>query len=132
MTLFFSQVLQHILDPYDFFNKVGSMLAQGGILHIDVPNHNSLTSFLRKINIFSDDFRFSQPPHHLVAYTKQSLSLLLQKSNFDLVKIDASANNYKTFGQLLMNNSIKNKVFLKKSSIVNGGSLLVAIVKRQA
>ena len=37
-----SQVLEHIKTPAEFILKIGRSLRPGGVLHLDVPNHDSL------------------------------------------------------------------------------------------
>lgn len=99
--IFLSQCFEHILEPYEFLNKIRKFLAVGGIIHMDVPNHNSLTAWYRKINVFHDHYGFIEPPHHLIAYTQKSLSMLLQKSNYEIVYVGTHANDHPLFGQLL-------------------------------
>ena len=45
--VFASQVFEHILKPLDFLNRC-RVVSGGGLLHLDVPNHDSLMSHLRK------------------------------------------------------------------------------------
>lgn len=128
--IFLSQVLEHILEPTDFLNKIGKLLAKDGILHIDVPNHDSITSLYRKINLFHNDYGFIQPMHHLIAYTKKSLAYLLEKNHYKVVHIDAYANDHNTFGQLLTSKTFLRRLLFWASGITNRGSLLVCIAKK--
>jgi len=125
--VFLSQVLEHIIDPNLFIQKIRDNMNDGGILHIDVPNHDSLSSLYRKLNPFHPQYGFLQPYHHLIAYTKQSLSYLLEQNNFTIKQVKAYPNNDKTFGQLLVDNSIKNKILFLISRVLGRGSLLVGI-----
>lgn len=129
--VFLSQVLEHILEPNEFLKKIASLMAPGGLVHIDVPNHNALTSLYRKVNVFHREYGFIQPPHHLLAYTERSLSLLLQNSDYDVAHIRAYANDNPTFGQLLVSKTPLRKILFRVSDAMKRGSLLVAIAKRR-
>lgn len=130
--IFLSQVLEHILEPHDFLNKIRGYLADGGILHIDVPNHDSLTSFYRRANLFHDDYGFLQLNHHLIAYTKKSLTHLLKLNSFQVCHIGAYSVDDDTFGQLLTYKSLVGKLLFLASRITRHGSLLVCIAKNIA
>lgn len=130
--VFMSQVLEHIFEPHDFLKKIGRLLSSHGILHVDVPNHDSLTSLYRRVNAFQNDYGFLQPPHHLIAYTKRSLAYLLGKSGFEVVEIDAYANDHDAFGQLVASKSLPARLFFRVSGITRRGSLLVCIARKAA
>lgn len=130
--VFMSQVLEHIFEPYDFLKKVGRLLSDGGILHIDVPNHDSLTSLYRKANPFHRDYGFVQPMHHLIAYTRKSLAYLLQTSGFEVAEIAAYANDDGTFGQLVASKSLPARLYFRLSGVTGRGSLLVGIARKAA
>ncbi len=69
----FSQVLEHITEPRQFLAKVHSMLAPGGVLHCDVPNHRSLPSVLYRLPLSRTRWGALVCPHHVFAYTRRSL-----------------------------------------------------------
>jgi len=129
--VFLSQVLEHIITPNAFLMKVRELLLNGGILHIDVPNHNSIISLLRKINPFQKDYGFIQPNHHLIAYTDKSLSYLLKQNKFKICQLRAYENNHDTFGQLIVRTGIINNLFFFISRVTKRGSLLVAIATKE-
>ncbi len=128
--IFLSQVLEHIIDPNFFIKKIHSNMAEGGILHIDVPNHDSLSSLYRKLNPFHPEYGFLQPNHHLIAYNKNALNYLLTNNKFNIVHLDAHSNDDKVLGQLVTTNSILNKLVFWLSNIIGKGSLLVAVARR--
>ena len=130
--IFLSQVLEHILKPNDFLKSISKLLAKDGVLHIDVLNHDSITSLYRRLNVFHNDYGFVQPMHHLIAYTKRSLVYLLEANHFNVVHIGAYANDDDTFGQLLTSRSLVDRLLFRVADITNRGSLLVCTAKRTA
>ena len=128
--IFLSQVLEHILEPRDFLKAIGALLAGGGVIHVDVPNQNSLTSMLRRLNIFSNEYGFIQPMHHLIAYTNKSLAYLLEHSGYEVVHMSPYPNNDKIFGQLGFDNSLRHRIQYWASTITRRGSLLVCMARR--
>jgi SAM-dependent methyltransferase len=127
--IYMSQVLEHILEPLDFLKKIGSLLNKGGILHLDVPNQDSITSQYRQMNLFHNEYGFVQPMHHLIAYTRRSLQLLLQKCNYDVIYLQAHTEEHPVFGQLLVKKTLLHHLAFKLSDISGRGSLLVCIAK---
>jgi len=129
--VFLSQVLEHIIDPNLFLEKIRENMKDGGILHIDVPNQDSLSSAFRKYNPSHPEYGFLQPNHHLIAYTKKSLSYLLEKNGFTIKQVKAYANNDKTFGQLIVEKSLKNNILFGLSKFLGRGSLLVGVAVKK-
>lgn len=128
--VFLSQVLEHIIDPNLFIKKIHENMSENGILHIDVPNHSALSSLYRKLNPLHPEYGFLQPNHHLIAYNKKALGVLLGNNGFDMVHIAAHSNDDNLFGQLITTKSILNKIVFWLSNIIGKGSLLVAVAKR--
>lgn len=129
--IFLSQVMEHILEPHKFLLQLKKFMTTDTILHIDVPNHDSITSLYRRINIFHQHYGFVQPYGHQIAYTKKAMSFLLRDNSFQIINIATYANNHPVFGQLITNKSVINKLFFFLSRIINRGSLLVCIVRKQ-
>ena len=51
------QVLEHVENPMQFMNQILKILKPGGIFHLEIPNHFSLSSSIRKISpILSYDY----------------------------------------------------------------------------
>ena len=93
-----SQVLEHILTPQSFLRTVQGFLVPGGVLHLDVPNHGSLASLVRRIA--GNDYGAVQPTHHLLGYSEPPLRRLLENADFEIVHIAAHTNDDPLFGQL--------------------------------
>lgn len=79
----FSQVLEHITQPRAFLDKVSSLLVPGGIVHLDVPNHTSLSGLLHML-LPRPTCRFGgiDYPHHALSYRARTLRQLLA-THFD-------------------------------------------------
>ncbi len=128
--IFLSQVLEHILEPDNFIKMLFSRLTNGGILHIDVPNHDGLISIIRKINPLNSDYGFIQPKHHLIAYNKKSLNILLKNVGFNIINLKPYVNNDPTYGQLNTKTSLKSKVLFFPPKMLGMGSLLVCVAQK--
>lgn len=104
--VFLSQVLEHIIEPNLFLKKIKENMTDNAILHIDVPNHDSLSSLYRRI----------KPSH--------------PEYGFNLQQVNAYANNDDTFGQLIADKSMKNNIIFGLSNLFGRGSLLVAVATK--
>lgn len=124
---FCSQVLEHVPNPTAFIKHAGTMVPNG-LIHLDVPNHDGLTSSIRKVH-HHRDYGFIQPPHHMIAYNKKSLMDLFKRCNLDIIHCQALANNHKIWGQLLLPPSFYAKIIYRTASMINRGSLLSILAK---
>lgn len=73
--------LEHIEDPYGALNKCADWLKQDGIIIIEVPNHGGTDG-----KILYNEWPDWDIPFHLHHYTRESLFLLLDKTNFTPIK----------------------------------------------
>ena len=126
--IFASQVFEHIATPYEFLQKAAASLTPGGILHLDVPNHESLTSQIRKY-VGKRDYGFIQPPHHMYAYTPHSLAHVLKMNDFNNVTTKQYRNDNAVWGQLVYRSSLKTKMLYTMAGLIGRGSLLTAIAQ---
>jgi len=126
--IFASQVFEHIATPHKFLKKTMSALTPNGILHLDVPNHGSLTSQVRKL-VGKRDFGFIQPPHHMYAYTSYSLKRVLEMNDFTKITIKQYRNDDAVWGQLFHETDVKSKVLYAAAGALGMGSLLTAIAQ---
>lgn len=122
-----SQVLEHVLQPRRFLERARELLTPGGLLHLDVPNHNGLTARVRKLPLPIREYGFLQPPHHLVAYPPRSLRLALESTGFDVLLLEARSNGDADLGQLRTGVPGVRRIALQAAGAVGLGSLLVAI-----
>jgi len=75
-------VLEHIEKPAELFNKINQILKNNGILILATPNTDSLGFKWGRGNWFHLD-----SPRHLILYNQKSISWLLEKSRFKIIKV---------------------------------------------
>lgn len=129
--VFCSQVLEHVLEPVSFLNKVWQLLTEDGILHVDVPNHNGLTATIRKVYPHHGEYGFLQPPHHQIAYTRRSLAYLLRNTGFEPLWIRPKSNFDPIWGQLAVGPSSARRQALRVAGWFGMGSLLVMVGRKR-
>lgn len=76
----FFGVLEHIPDPMKALKICNSMLKKNGIIAIDVPNYNSVSTYVQKLT--QKPNRHLSPHSHIMLFTLQSLKFALKKSGF--------------------------------------------------
>ena len=82
-------------------NQILKILKPGGVLHLEIPNHLSLSSSIRKISpILSYDYGFIQPPMHMRAYSSHTIKQLFEKNQLIIRDIFTCSNNDLTWGQV--------------------------------
>ena len=124
------QVLEHVKYPMSFMTLLTDRLRSGGILHLELPNHQSLTAKLRKISPFiSKDYGFIQPPMHLRAYQRKTLQHLLNQLNMETKLITVYANNHPIWGQVRNWNMFQHLLYFI-SGTLGMGSLLVSLAQK--
>lgn len=83
--LHFSEVLEHIADPVRFLEKAGSLLADGGIICVVVPNDYSPVQ-----KILRDRLKFPpywvSPGQHINYFSFDSLEALLGRTGFQVIE----------------------------------------------
>lgn len=70
-------VLEHVYHPAEWLRAVRRLLASGGVIHLQVPNHASLTRRLTGAAWASLMF-----PQHVYFYTPRTLAELLRREGF--------------------------------------------------
>lgn len=78
-----SQVLEHMPNPFNKLKIYYDKLVSGGIIVIEVPNVESLAS-----KLFKDKWYFIKNPEHISYFSKITLSKILRKSGFQIIKIE--------------------------------------------
>jgi len=123
------QVIEHVNDPVEFMKSIKTLLNPGGIIHLELPNQNSLTAKLRKISsIISYDYGFIQPPMHLRAYHKETIKFLFDCLNLEPIMLFDCGNTDLTWGQVRNYNLIQ-KLIYGFSGRIGMGSLLIGVAR---
>lgn len=123
--IFLSQVLEHVPNPLPFLQKCRE-LVPNGLIHIDVPNHDSLTSIIRKIS-HPTDYGFIQPYYHLIAYTKDTFHFMADRVGLEARVLAGFANDHRLWGQLNLNPPLVSRLIYRISETLGRGSLLTGI-----
>lgn len=123
--IFLSQVLEHVPSPLPFLVKCRE-LVPNGLIHIDVPNHDSLTSIIRKIS-HPTDYGFIQPHYHLIAYRKETFRFMADRVGLEPRVLAGFANDHHLWGQLNINPPVVSRLIYRVSEALGRGSLLTGI-----
>ena len=125
------QVIEHVEDPISFMESIMVRLKPGGIVHLELPNQNSLTSKLRKISPrLSYDYGFIQPPMHLRAFRKKTISRLFEEFKLDSKMVLTCGNTDKTWGQV-RDYSLFQKSLYTITGGMGLGSLLIGLAQKE-
>lgn len=125
--IFASQVLEHVQDPTSFLKRA-KQIAPSGLVHVDVPNQDSLAATVRKTTSRTE-FGFIQPPHHMMAYNRKALSGLFIRCGLKPLLAGAFRNDDPLWGQLVSRPSLLHRLSYSVANALGKGSLLVAIGK---
>lgn len=123
-------VIEHLKNPQKFIEKIYKILKPGGILMIETGDIDGYLPKLQK-----DNWRLIKPPFHLQYFSKKTLSKLLLRHNFIILK-----NKYTNFSRTVSQtvyrlgvNPILIKIlapFGKNILTINTYDILITIVKK--
>jgi SAM-dependent methyltransferase len=125
--VFMSQVFEHILAPRPFLRIIKGFMAGNGIVHMDMPNHASLASLIKRFA--GSGYGALEPPHHLIAYSPAVLGWLVREEGFSIVHVGAHANDDPVFGQVGPF-PFKSRLQFRAAELVGRGSLLVSVARK--
>jgi SAM-dependent methyltransferase len=126
--------IEHVHDPAKAINKAFTLCKTSGYLVIKTPNYYSLCA-----KLFKDKWYPLDCPRHLYIFSPSNLTTLLEKSGFEVVKVDFETSSKSWLGSLQyvfygdnFNPRAKNK--LRRSSLarvfVSPISHLAALLNR--
>ncbi len=75
-------VIEHTIDPIRFLKNINSKLKKNGMLFLTFPNSDSFKS-----KILNNKWNMVVPLAHLNFFSKKSIKISLEKSNFSLIYI---------------------------------------------
>ncbi|MEO5333523.1 MAG: class I SAM-dependent methyltransferase [Magnetococcus sp. YQC-5] len=87
--------IEHLLRPDLFVAKVAEMVTKKGLFVINTGDIDSLNARLRGRN-----WRLIHPPYHMHYFSRQTLSVLLQRHGFDVIHVSYPA-TYRTLRMIL-------------------------------
>lgn len=76
-------VLEHLHEPVEFLRRIRAWLKPGGYLVFSVPDINA-----KEFNIFKSRLYSLQVPAHLYHYTPRTLQTVLERSGWEIKKIN--------------------------------------------
>ena len=86
-------LLEHLIDPAGSLQKANSLLAEGGILALEIPARYSLMHYLAKA-LYRHSFGWIRRPlylvcgvHHLHYFTEAVIRALLKKQGFETLEV---------------------------------------------
>ena len=77
--------LEHLPDPNSTLRGIHNNLSTNGIVHIEVPNFDMIVNE----NLFSEFI-----PDHIFYFTKESLTLLLNRNGFEVIEFSEERDKY--------------------------------------
>ncbi len=81
-------VIEHLEDPLATLNDIQHILSKDGIIVFRTPNADGLFPVLSlSIANLTGQWPHATPPGHLFQFSKRSIKRLLEKSNFEIIKI---------------------------------------------
>lgn len=79
-----NHTLEHLENSVSVLRKVKTILKNGGIVLVDVPNFGGLSS-----KLFGRYWRYLTPEEHLFHFTKESLAKVMKKAGFKVIHYES-------------------------------------------
>ena len=77
-------IMEHLMDPLKFINKLNEIINPGGLLVILIPTHQCLKR--KFLDYFGNLWHMYSPPEHLNFYSRKFLDKYLYDKGFKLAK----------------------------------------------
>jgi len=74
--------IEHLPDPTGELYEINRVLRKGGVIAVNTPNIESICA-----KIYHEKFRMVCPVHHIYYFSTKTLSLMLRKVGFKVVKV---------------------------------------------
>lgn len=101
-------ILEHLIDPLSFLDKLSSIINENGLLVILIPTHESLREKL--LMKFHKRWHMYVPPEHLNFISKRFLDSYLSNNNFKLIeRYYSSGGIFNPFKRIPVINALFNK-----------------------
>jgi 2-polyprenyl-3-methyl-5-hydroxy-6-metoxy-1,4-benzoquinol methylase len=122
-------VIEHVADPRSFFARARVLLKPEGMLVLQTPNQSSLITSLAGLGYHLSGGRYFLPIYsldHIFRFDEQTLRRLLEKSGFEVVKIE----QYDNLNVMLARMALQPKAALRRISLAFL-HLLAALLNRR-
>jgi len=89
--IYLDSVMEHVLNPFEYLQKIEKLLNPGGLLYIGVPNEDSLFNVIRKIAFkvagrkgISEKLKPFDTPYHVVGFNNRSLPFIIKRAGLEI------------------------------------------------
>jgi SAM-dependent methyltransferase len=93
--IFLGDVIEHLKDPSTVLKKISKLLSKDGKIYISTPNVAHLSV---RLELLGGNFEYEKmgilDNTHLKYFTFNSLTSLVKKSGYDIIRIDSSESDY--------------------------------------
>ena len=109
-------VLEHVMDPRGVVNRAYSLLKQGGLFVLRVPNYTfgKPFAFLQKMGLNVSNLGVFSVPWHLYFFDRLTLPRLLEYAGFQVASMDHGTPYY---GQRRTYNAVKRAVTVSTEAV---------------
>jgi 2-polyprenyl-3-methyl-5-hydroxy-6-metoxy-1,4-benzoquinol methylase len=88
--IYLDSVLEHVLNPLEYLEKIKNLLKSGGVAYIGVPNEDSFLNDIRKLASLlgankkkSAKLKPLDSPYHIIGFNRTSLKYIINKSGLN-------------------------------------------------
>ena len=85
-------LLEHVIEPLDYIQKITELLKPNGLLAISTPNLHSLSR-----NLLRNQWKYYNPPEHLFYFTPKLLKEILFNNGYNKVRMKTNFNYVSLF-----------------------------------
>lgn len=89
--IYLDSVMEHVLNPFEYLQKIEKLLNPGGLLYIGVPNEDSLFNVIRKVAFkvagrtgISEKIKPFDTPYHVVGFNDRSLPFIIKRAGLEI------------------------------------------------
>jgi len=91
--IYVDSVVEHVLNPYEYLLKIKSLLSEGGVIYIGVPNEDCLFNSVRRL-LFnftgkkneSEKIKPFDSPYHVIGFNNNSLKSFFNDLDLKILK----------------------------------------------
>ncbi|MEM5777291.1 MAG: class I SAM-dependent methyltransferase [Candidatus Aenigmatarchaeota archaeon] len=84
-TIIAGEIIEHLLNPFEFLKECNRALKKGGILILTTPNMTSLTYILKKQSFGKKLTIYDRKDPHLYGFSMEMMEILLKKTRFKVL-----------------------------------------------